>query len=137
MSRVCELTGKKVIVGNKVSHSNIKTKRRFYPNLQTKRFFIPEEDKWITLKVSSAALRTIDKKGISAVIKEAREKGCRFIMIATDGVFSMDGDIALLKEICDLADKYQAMVAGMMMGYLILITYVPAISLWLPNLLFQ
>ena len=75
MSRVCELTGKKVIVGNKVSHSNIKTKRRFYPNLQTKRFFIPEEDKWITLKVSTSALRTIDKKGISACLKEAREQG--------------------------------------------------------------
>ncbi len=75
MSRVCELTGKKVIVGNKVSHSNIKTKRRFYPNLHTKRFFIPEEDKWITLKVSTSALRTIDKKGISACLKEAREQG--------------------------------------------------------------
>jgi large subunit ribosomal protein L28 len=74
MSRVCELTGKKMIVGNTVSHSNIKTKRRFYPNLQTKRFFIPEEDKWITLKVSTSALRTINKKGISACLKEAREK---------------------------------------------------------------
>jgi large subunit ribosomal protein L28 len=75
MSRVCELTGKKMIVGNTVSHSNIKTKRRFYPNLQTKRFFIPEEDKWITLKVSTSALRTINKKGISACLKEARENG--------------------------------------------------------------
>ena len=75
MSRICELTGKKMIVGNLVSHSNIKTKRRFYPNLQTKRFFIPEEDKWITLKVSTSALRTINKKGISACLKEAREKG--------------------------------------------------------------
>jgi large subunit ribosomal protein L28 len=75
MSRVCELTGKKMIVGNSVSHSNIKTKRRFYPNLQTKRFFIPEEDKWITLKVSTSALRTINKNGISACLKEAREKG--------------------------------------------------------------
>jgi large subunit ribosomal protein L28 len=75
MSRICELTGKKMIVGNKVSHSNIKTKRRFYPNLQTKRFFIPEEDKWITLKVSTSALRTINKNGISACLKEARTKG--------------------------------------------------------------
>jgi len=75
MARVCELTGKKMIVGNTVSHSNIKTKRRFYPNLQTKRFFIPEEDKWITLKVSTSALRTINKKGISVCLKEAREKG--------------------------------------------------------------
>lgn len=75
MSRVCELTGKKMIVGNIVSHSNIKTKRRFYPNLQTKRFFIPEEDKWITLKVSTSALRNINKNGITACLKEAREKG--------------------------------------------------------------
>lgn len=75
MSRICEITGKKVIVGNNVSHSNIKTKRKFVPNLQTKKFFIPEENKWITLKVSVAAVRTIDKKGISACIKEAREKG--------------------------------------------------------------
>jgi large subunit ribosomal protein L28 len=75
MSRVCEITGKKVIVGNRVSHSNIKTKRRFYPNLQTKRFFIPEENRTITLKVSAAGLRTINKKGIYACIKEAREKG--------------------------------------------------------------
>ena len=75
MSRVCELTGKKMIVGNLVSHSNIKTKRRFYPNLQTKKFYIPEEDKWITLKVSTAALRNINKNGITACLKEAREKG--------------------------------------------------------------
>jgi large subunit ribosomal protein L28 len=75
MSRICEITGKKMIVGNKVSHSNIKTKRRFYPNLQTKKFYIPEEDKWITLKVSTAGIRTINKKGISAALKEAREKG--------------------------------------------------------------
>jgi len=63
------------MVGNRVSHSNIKTKRKFYPNLQTKRFYIPEEDKWITLKVSTNGLRTINKKGITAAIKEAREKG--------------------------------------------------------------
>jgi large subunit ribosomal protein L28 len=75
MSRVCELTGKKMIVGNSVSHSNIKTKRRFYPNLQTKRFFIPEENKWITLKVSTSALRTINKNGITACLNEARAKG--------------------------------------------------------------
>jgi len=75
MSRICELTGKRMMVGNKVSHSHIKTRRRFYPNLQTKKFYIPEEDKWITLTVSAAALRTINKKGISACLKEAREKG--------------------------------------------------------------
>ncbi|MCB0428886.1 MAG: 50S ribosomal protein L28 [Flavobacteriales bacterium] len=75
MARVCEITGKKVIVGNKVSHSNIKTKRTFQPNLQVKKFFIPEEDKWITLKVSTSGLRTINKKGIYACLKEARAKG--------------------------------------------------------------
>ncbi len=75
MSRICQITGKKVITGNNVSHSHIRTKRRFYPNLQTKRFYIPEEDKWITLKVSAAAIRTINKKGITPVLKEARAKG--------------------------------------------------------------
>ncbi len=75
MSRVCEVTGKRPRVGNNVSHSNIKTKRKFYPNLQTKRFYIPEEDKWVTLKVSTSALRTINKKGITAVLKDARKKG--------------------------------------------------------------
>jgi len=75
MSRICEITGKKVMVGNNVSHSNIKTKRKFVPNLQTKKFFIPEENKWVTLKVSVAAMRTIDKKGVSACMKEAKEKG--------------------------------------------------------------
>jgi large subunit ribosomal protein L28 len=75
MSRVCELTGKRPRVGNNVSHSNNKTKRKFYPNLQKKRFYIPEEDKWITLKVSTSAIRTINKKGITAVLKEARQKG--------------------------------------------------------------
>ncbi len=64
-----------MIVGNNVSHSNIKTKRRFYPNLQTKKFYIPEEDKWVTLKVSAAGIRTINKKGINEALKEAREKG--------------------------------------------------------------
>jgi len=75
MSRVCQITGKKVITGNNVSHSKRKTKRKFYPNLQTKKFFVPEEDKWVTLKVSAAALRTIDKNGISATMKEAKQKG--------------------------------------------------------------
>lgn len=75
MSRICEITGKKVITGNNVSHSNIKTRRKFYPNLQTKKFYIPEEDKWVTLKVSAAGIRTINKKGISEALKEAKEKG--------------------------------------------------------------
>lgn len=75
MSRVCELTGKKAMVGNNVSHALNRTKRKFNANLTTKRFYLPEEDRWITLKVSTSALKNINKKGISAVIKEARDKG--------------------------------------------------------------
>ena len=75
MSRVCELTGKKAMVGNNVSHAMNKTKRKFNVNLKKKRFYIPEEDQWITLKVSTSALKNINKRGISAVVKEAREKG--------------------------------------------------------------
>lgn len=75
MSRVCQITGKRPQVGNNVSHANNKTKRKFYPNLQKKRFFIPEEDKWITLKVSTSAIRTINKNGITAVLKKARANG--------------------------------------------------------------
>ena len=75
MSRVCQITGKSVMVGNNVSHSQRKTKRKFYPNLITKKFFIPEENEVITLKISTSALRTINKKGISAVIKDARTNG--------------------------------------------------------------
>lgn len=75
MARVCQITGKKVMVGNNVSHSQRKTKRRFYPNLQTKKFYVAEEDKWVTLKVSAAGLRIIDKKGLTAAMSEAREKG--------------------------------------------------------------
>jgi len=75
MSRVCQLTGKSVMVGNNVSHSNRKTKRKFFPNLVTKKFFVPEEGKFVTLKISTSALRTVNKKGITACIKEAKEKG--------------------------------------------------------------
>jgi large subunit ribosomal protein L28 len=75
MSRVCELTGKKAMVGNNVSHALNRTKRKFDANLLKKRFYIPEEDKWVTLKVAASTLKDINKKGISAVLKEAREKG--------------------------------------------------------------
>lgn len=75
MSKVCQITGKRTIVGNRVSHSNHKTKRTFMPNLQTKKFFLPGEDKWITLKVSTSGLRTINKIGIAEAIKRARAKG--------------------------------------------------------------
>lgn len=74
MARVCELTGKKTVVGNRVSHSNIKSKRKFYPNLHTKRFYVPEEGKWVIMKVSTTALKTINKRGISSCLKELREK---------------------------------------------------------------
>jgi len=75
MSQICQITGKKAITGNHVSHSNRKAKRKFHPNLQVKKFFIPEEDKWITLKVSAAGIRTISKNGISDCLKKAKEKG--------------------------------------------------------------
>ena len=75
MSQICEITGKRVMVGNNVSHSNRKTKRVFKPNLHKKKFYVPEDDNWITLKVSAAGLRAINKKGISACLKEAKEKG--------------------------------------------------------------
>lgn len=75
MSKVCEITGKRAMFGNNVSFSINKTKRRFNVNLSKKRFYIPEEDRWITLKVSAKGLKTINKKGISAVLKEARAQG--------------------------------------------------------------
>jgi large subunit ribosomal protein L28 len=75
MARVCQITGKRTQVGNNVSHANNKSKRKFYPNLQTKRFFLAEENRWITLKVSTTAMRTINKKGLSAVLKEAKAGG--------------------------------------------------------------
>ena len=75
MAKVCQITGKRPQVGNNVSHANNKTKRKFYPNLQKKKFYLPEEDKWITLKVSTSAIRTINKNGITAVLKKAKQKG--------------------------------------------------------------
>ncbi len=75
MSRVCEITGKKVMMGNNVSHAHNKTRRRFDINLFKKKFYIPEEDRWVTLKVSKAGLKIIDKKGVAAAIKEAKAKG--------------------------------------------------------------
>ncbi|MCH1546987.1 MAG: 50S ribosomal protein L28 [Flavobacteriaceae bacterium] len=75
MSRICELTGKKGMIGNNVSHSLNRTKRKFNANLIKKRFYIAEEDKWITLKISTSALKTINRIGISAALKDARSKG--------------------------------------------------------------
>jgi large subunit ribosomal protein L28 len=75
MSKVCQLTGKRPITGNNVSHSNRKTKRRFLPNLQKKRFYIPEMNEWVTLKVSTDALRSINKLGIYEYLKRQEKKG--------------------------------------------------------------
>lgn len=70
--KVCEITGKTAMVGHNVSHSNRKTKRRFSPNLKTKRYFLEEEGRWITLKVSAAGMKTINKKGLKGALKEAK-----------------------------------------------------------------
>ncbi|MGB3585024.1 MAG: 50S ribosomal protein L28 [Tunicatimonas sp.] len=75
MSKVCQISGKRPRVGNNVSKANNKTKRKFSPNLQRKRFYLPEEDKWVTIRVATSTLRTINKNGITAVLKEARAKG--------------------------------------------------------------
>ncbi|MCC8088248.1 MAG: 50S ribosomal protein L28 [Rikenellaceae bacterium] len=73
--KTCEITGKRAMVGNNVSHSNAKTKRRFNPNLKTKRYFLEEEGRWITLKVSAAGMKTINKKGLKAALKDAKALG--------------------------------------------------------------
>lgn len=77
MSKVCQLTGKRPISGNNVSHSNRKTRRRFLPNLQKKRFYVPELDKWITLRICTQAIRTINKMGLYAYIKKLEKKGAQ------------------------------------------------------------
>ena len=75
MAKVCQVTGKGPMVGNNVSHANNKTKRRFLPNLQYRRFFIESENRWVRLRVSSAGLRIIDKNGIDAVLADLRANG--------------------------------------------------------------
>ena len=75
MSKVCQITGKKTITGNNVSHSNKRTKRTFEPNLKIKRFYVPEMDKWVVLKVSAAGLRTINKKGVYQAMIDADIQG--------------------------------------------------------------
>jgi large subunit ribosomal protein L28 len=75
MSRVCQITGKKVLVGNNVSHSKRRTKRKFLPNLFKKKFYLPEEDRWISLTVSANGIRTINKNGLNASLNAAKEKG--------------------------------------------------------------
>ena len=75
MSRICELTGKGRMVGNNVSHANNKTKRRFLPNLQSRKFWVESENRWVRLRISTNALRTIDKNGIDSVLADLRARG--------------------------------------------------------------
>ncbi|MEP6924144.1 MAG: 50S ribosomal protein L28 [Pyrinomonadaceae bacterium] len=75
MSRTCQVTGKKPMSGNNVSHANNRTKRRFLPNLQSKRFYVPSEDRWVRLKVSARGIKTITKNGIESVLKKIRARG--------------------------------------------------------------
>jgi large subunit ribosomal protein L28 len=77
MARVCQVTGKKGMRGNHVSHANNKTRRRFQPNLQSRRFWVDSENRWVRLRVSQAALRTIDKNGIEAVLADLRAQGVK------------------------------------------------------------
>ena len=75
MARVCQVTGKAPMVGNNVSHANNKTKRRFLPNLQRRRFWVESESRWVNLRLTNAALRTIDKNGIDSVLADMRARG--------------------------------------------------------------
>lgn len=75
MTRICQVTGKRTVSGNNVSHANNKTKRRFLPNLQYRKFWVESENRWVRLRVSSAGLRTIDKKGIDVIVGELRAAG--------------------------------------------------------------
>jgi large subunit ribosomal protein L28 len=75
MARVCQLTGKKPMSGNNVSHANNKTKRRFLPNLQNRKFWVETENRWVSMRISNAALRTIDKLGIDVIVKKMRAAG--------------------------------------------------------------
>ncbi|HEU0289512.1 MAG TPA: 50S ribosomal protein L28 [Burkholderiales bacterium] len=75
MSRVCQVTGKKPMLGNNVSHANNKTRRRFLPNLQYRRIWVESENRWISIRLSQAGLRTIDRKGIDVVLAEMRDRG--------------------------------------------------------------
>jgi large subunit ribosomal protein L28 len=75
MAKVCQVTGKKPLSGNNVSHANNRTKRKFEPNLQSHRFFLPSENRYVRLKVSARGIKTIDKNGIEAVVAEMRKRG--------------------------------------------------------------
>ena len=77
MSRVCQLTGKRPITGNNVSHSNAKTKRRFLPNLHTKRYYVPEKDAWVTVKLSTSAMRSVNKMGLLEFVRKQEMRGIK------------------------------------------------------------
>jgi large subunit ribosomal protein L28 len=77
MSRVCDITGKKPAVGNRVSHANNKKRRRFLPNLHSQRFWLEDEKRWVSLRISTNGLRTIEKKGIDAVVANLRKQGMK------------------------------------------------------------
>ncbi len=77
MSKVCQITGKRPVAGNNVSHARNRTRRRFLPNLHTQRFWLPKENRWVKLRVSSQGLRLIDKKGIDVIVAELRAKGVK------------------------------------------------------------
>ena len=77
MARVCQVTGKRPMVGNNVSHANNRTKRRFLPNLQNRRFWVESENRWVSMRLTTHALRTIDKNGIDVVLGELRARGER------------------------------------------------------------
>jgi large subunit ribosomal protein L28 len=77
MSRICDITGKRPTVGNRVSHANNKRRRRFLPNLHTQRFWLESEKRWVSLRVSTNGMRTIEKRGIDAVISELRDRGVK------------------------------------------------------------
>ena len=84
MSKVCQLTGKRPVAGNNVSHSKRRTKRRFIPNIQKKRFFVPETGQWITLKLSAKALRSINRLGVYAYLKKLESKGVDIGVVLND-----------------------------------------------------
>ena len=90
MSKVCQITGKRARVGNNVSKANNRTKRMFSPNLHLKRFYIPEEDKWIKIKVCSSALKSINKHGISAVLKKANAESIGFFIPIADALRDLE-----------------------------------------------
>ncbi|WP_423908327.1 50S ribosomal protein L28 [Candidatus Spongiihabitans sp.] len=75
MTRVCQVTGKRTLVGNNVSHAHNKTKRKFFPNLHNRRFWVESENRWVKLRISTAGIRMIDKKGIDAILSDIRSRG--------------------------------------------------------------